>query len=196
MSAFAVEHRPQGGDDWDRLVRFWEEMDWPEGCKVEIIGGIITVAPPPVNAHNYIAERVHRRLYSVVPDDWGVYETLNVAVPSKSGIYIPDLAVAPHGVLLGGDDFVAAEAAELAVEVTSKSNAVNDRVAKLNGYAAAGVPLYLLIDPHAPGGPTIHLYGEPQGGVYRVLWAGKFGETVKLPEPFNLDIDTSDFPVP
>lgn len=37
-----------------------------------------------------------------------------------------------------------------------KVEITNDRVAKLNGYAAAGVPLYLLIDPHVSGTPTVH----------------------------------------
>ncbi|GGV78222.1 hypothetical protein GCM10010228_46230 [Streptomyces massasporeus] len=61
------------------------------------------------------------------------------------------------------------------------------------GYAQAGVPLYLLIDGWAPGGPTITLYGEPQRDVYRVLDAGKFGELITLPEPFGLDLDTGEF---
>ncbi|MDQ1036544.1 hypothetical protein QFZ75_002960 [Streptomyces sp. V3I8] len=35
----------------------------------------------------------------------------------------------------------------------------------------------------------------PQGDVYRVLHAGKFGERIALPEPFDLKLDTSAFPV-
>lgn len=46
----------------------------------------------------------------------------------------------------------------------------------------------------APGGPTVTLYGEPEGEVYRVLSAGKFGDTIRIPEPFDLDLDTSAFP--
>ncbi|WP_030154943.1 Uma2 family endonuclease [Streptomyces sp. NRRL S-244] len=196
MSALAVEHQPPSGDDWDSVVRLWEEMDVPKGCKVEIIEGIITVAPPPVNNHNLIAESVQRRLYTVIPDDWGIHQTLNVAVPSRSGLYIPDLTVVPREMVPEGENFVPVAAAELVVEITSKWNAVNDRVSKLNGYAAAGVPLYLLIDPHATGSPTIHLYGEPSDGKYRLLHAGKFGEAVQLPEPFNLTLDTFGFPRP
>ncbi|MFJ3172832.1 Uma2 family endonuclease [Streptomyces roseus] len=196
MSALAVEHQPPSGDDWDSVVRLWEGMDVPKGCKVEIIEGIVTVAPPPVNAHNVIADSVHRRLYTVIPDDWGVFQTLNTAVPSRTGLYIPDLAVVPKEAVPAQDNFVPAAAAELVVEITSRSNAVHDRVDKLNGYAAAGVPLYLLIDPHATGSPTIHLYGEPSDGQYRVLHAGKFGETVHLPEPFDLALDTFGFPRP
>ncbi|MFJ3927316.1 Uma2 family endonuclease [Streptomyces sp. NPDC090022] len=196
MSALAVEPQPTGGDDWDLAVRLWEETDAPEGCKVEIIEGIVTVSPPPVNHHNYIAAAVQRRLYTAIPDDWQIYQTLNVAVPSRSGLYIPDLVVVPDDVVLDGGNFVPAATAELAVEVTSRSNAVHDRVSKLNGYAAAGVPLYLLIDPHATEGPTIHLFGEPEDGKYRILWAGAFGEAVHLPKPFDLTIETFGFPRP
>lgn len=196
MSALAVEHQPTSGDDWDSVVHLWEEMDAPEGCKVEIIEGIVTVAPPPVNDHNLIAVSVQRRLFTAIPDDWEVFQTLNLAVPSRSGLYIPDLAVVPREAVPRGENSTPPDAAELVVEITSRSNAVNDRVAKLNGYAAAGVPLYLLIDPHATGSPTIHLYGEPEAGKYRVLWVGKFGETVLLPEPFDLTLDTFAFPEP
>ncbi|MFE9929998.1 Uma2 family endonuclease [Streptomyces sp. NPDC005533] len=196
MSALTVQHEPAEGDGWDGLVRLWEGTDWPEGSRVEIIEGIITVAPPPVNHHNYIAVKVQRALMAVLPEACEVYQTLNVAVPSRSGLYVPDLVVAPDEVVLEDANYIPAAAAELVVEVTSKSNAVNDRVAKLNGYAAAGVPLYLLIDPHATGSPTIHLYGEPGDGKYRLLHAGKFGEAVHLPEPFDLVLDTFGFPLP
>jgi Uma2 family endonuclease len=196
MSALAVEPEASNGNGWEELVRLWEEMDWPEGCKVEIIEGIVTVAPPPANIHNDIAELVHRRLYEVIPEDWGIYQTLGAAVASRNGLYIPDLVVVPRAVLRSEPgNYIPAAAAELVVEITSKSNASHDRISKAAGYAQAGVPLYLLIDVWAPGGPTVTLYGEPKGDVYRVLRAGKFGEGIHLPEPFDLMIDTGTFPV-
>ncbi|MER6253090.1 Uma2 family endonuclease [Streptomyces sp. NPDC001584] len=197
MSALTVQHEPTGGDGWDDLVRLWEETDGPEGCKVEIIEGIITVAPPPANHHNFIAAKVHRCLLAAIPENWEIFQTLNVAVPSRSGLYIPDVVVVPEDLVLEDDgNFISAASAELAVEITSKSNASHDRIAKAAGYAQAGIPLYLLIDAHAPGGATITLYGEPGNAVYRVLQAGKFGETFHLPAPFDLKLDTSVFPTP
>ncbi|MFB6939631.1 Uma2 family endonuclease [Streptomyces sp. HUAS 31] len=196
MSALTVDHSSAGGHEWDGLVRIWEETDAPEGCKVEIIEGIVTVAPPPSNAHNDIADLVQRELYQVIPRQWGIYQTLGTAVPSRDGLYIPDIAVAPKAVLRAeGGNYIPAVAAELIVEITSKSNASNDRIKKAAGYAQAGVPLYLLIDNWAPGGPTITLFGEPTGEVYRVLRAGKFGDQIELPEPFDLSLDTGEFPV-
>ncbi|MER6473712.1 Uma2 family endonuclease [Streptomyces collinus] len=193
MSALTVSQDPD--QNWDDLVRFWEEMEWPEGSKVEIIEGIVTVSPSPANQHNLIAEAVQRRLYAVIPDDWGIFQTLAIAVPSRLGMFIPDLVVAPKGEVDGPGHYIPAAAAELVVEVTSKSNARHDRVSKPAAYAAAGIPLYLLIDRWAQGGPTVTLYGEPQADVYRVLRAGKFGDEIFLPQPFGLKLGTSDFPV-
>ncbi|MEV5431532.1 Uma2 family endonuclease [Streptomyces sp. NPDC052701] len=196
MGALTVDHMTASGHEWDGLVRIWKETDAPEGCRVEIIEGIVTVAPPPSNDHNDIADLVQRSLYAVIPGHWGIYQTLGMAVPSRDGLYIPDIAVAPRQALRGEEgNYVPAAAAELIVEITSKPDAINDRLKKTAGYAQAGVPLYLLVDSWAPGGPTVTLYGEPKSEVYRVLQAGKFGDPVTLPEPFDCTLDTSLFPV-
>ncbi|GAB2867759.1 Uma2 family endonuclease [Streptomyces deserti] len=194
MSALTVSQDPE--QSWDDLVRFWEEMEWPEGSKVEIIEGIITVSPAPAFRHNLIAARIQRRLYSVIPDDWEIFQTLAIAVPSRLGMLIPDLVVAPVREDTDTDTHIPAGLAELVVEVTSKSNARHDRISKPAAYATAGIPLYLLVDRWAPDGPTTTLYGEPKGDVYRPLSTAKFGEPIKLPDPFDLVIDTSEFPEP
>ncbi len=191
-TAMSVGQDPE--QSWDDLVRFWEEMEGPEGSKVEIIEGIITVSPAPAYRHNVIAERIQRRLYSVIPEDWGVFQTLAIAVPSRLGMLTPDIVVAPVREDAESDTHIPAALAELVVEVTSKSNARHDRISKPAAYATAGIPLYLLVDRWAPDGPTATLYGEPKGDVYRPLSIAKFGETIKLPAPFDLAIDTSDFP--
>lgn len=195
MSALTVDHGPAGGQEWDDLVRVWEQTDGPEGSKVEIIEGIVTVSPPPANSHNSIAWKIQRGLTRGLPEDWGIYQTLGVAVPSRSGLYIPDLVVAPESALSEPGNYIPATAAELIVEITSPSNAGHDRLSKPAGYAQAGVPLYLLVDGHAPGGPTVTLYGEPAGDVYRVLRAVKAGEDIDLPEPFGVQLETAGFPL-
>lgn len=94
MSALTVSQDPE--QSWDDLVRFWEEMEWPEGSKVEIIEGIVTVSPAPAYRHTLIADHIQRRLYSVIPLDRGIFQTLAIAVPSRLGMLIPDLVVAPR----------------------------------------------------------------------------------------------------
>jgi len=100
--------------------------------------------------------------------------------------------VVPEAALRETDTPVLASEAQPVVEVTAKATAANDRIRKLTGYAQAGIPLYLLIDGVAPGGPTVTLYGEPKGDVYRLLSAGKFGGFVALPPPFELTLDTRE----
>jgi Uma2 family endonuclease len=182
--------------EWDELVWVWRQTDVPKGCKVEVIEGLITVTPYSACAHHVIAECLQRRLYDVIPPEWGVYQRLATAVPPRLEIYVPDLVVVPQAELRKDDDhLVSVAAASLVVEVTSKATARNDRKPKAAGCAAAGVPLYLLIDPVAPDGAAITLYGEPRGDEYRVLRATGFGERIELPEPFRLSIDTGSFPV-
>ncbi|MGV9243149.1 Uma2 family endonuclease [Streptomyces sp. NPDC003710] len=192
MSALTVSQDPD--QSWDDLVRFWEEMEWPEGSKVEIIEGVVTVSPAPAYGHNVIAARIHRRLLSVIPEEWEVFQTLAIAVPSRLGMLVPDLVVAPVQEHVETETHIPAALAELVVEVTSRSNARHDRVSKPAAYATAGIPLYLLVDRWASGVPTVTLYGEPEGDVYQVLSSVKFGDTITLPAPFDLTLDTSQFP--
>lgn len=194
MSALAVEPEPDTGSDWDATVRLWEETDAPEGCKVEIIEGIVTLAPPPSEEHNDAAELVQRLLYSVVTEKYGIYQTLGLVAADAAGLYIPDLCVVPRAALREGRRVQASEA-ELVVEITSRSNANHDRVKKAHGYAKAGVPLYLLLDPWQSGRPTATLYGEPANGTYRVLASVEYGEQLTLPAPFDVTLDTNVLPL-
>ncbi|MFJ8788108.1 Uma2 family endonuclease [Streptomyces sp. NPDC102462] len=193
MGEPVAKHDP--GYGWDDLVRLWAEMEWPEGSKVEIIEGIVTVQPRPANQHCLIASLIQRRLYSVIPEDWGLFQRLPLAVPARTGMLLPDIVVIPERECLKTDTHVPAALAELVGEITATSDARHDRVAKPAAYATAGIPLYLLVDRWAPGGPTVTLYGEPKDGVYRVLRGLKFGDPVTLPEPFGVTIDTGEFPV-
>ncbi|MFE7456254.1 Uma2 family endonuclease [Streptomyces sp. NPDC057554] len=194
MNAPAVVTVPGPGQDWDDLVRIWEETDAPEGCKVEIIEEIVTVAPPPSKDHSTTAALLQRSLYTVIPEDWGIYQVLGVALPGQGGIYVPDLVVMPRSAVSGPGYHVPAAEARLVVEITSRANANHDRVSKVNGYAKAGVELFLLLDPWHSGRPTATLYGEPEGGTYRVLETVEYGGKISLPEPFALDLDTGVFP--
>ncbi|MFH8880352.1 Uma2 family endonuclease [Streptomyces californicus] len=190
----AVDPAPGHGTDWDDLVRIWEETDAPEGCKVEIIEEIVTVSRPPSKDHNTTAELLQRRLYTVVPEEGGIYQTLGLSLPGRSGICIPDLVVMERALLVGPGNTVPASESRLVVEITSRANANHDRVSKVNGYAKAGVELFLLLDPWHSGHPTATLYGAPDGGTYRVLETVEYGRELTLPEPFGLVLDTGVLP--
>ncbi|MCF6524434.1 Uma2 family endonuclease [Streptomyces sp. JJ36] len=194
MTALPVDYRPDDGFGWDDAVRMWEDTDAPEGCKVEIIEGIVTVAPPPANAHNLTAARLQRLLYRTLPDEWEIVQTRGLSVPDSAGLYIPDLAVVPSTALEAPGNRIPAGEARLVVEITSRDNANHDRISKVHGYAQAGVELYLLLDPWHSGKPTATLFGEPEDSTYRVLDSVEFGRTLRIPEPFGLELDTGSFP--
>ena len=60
-------------------------------------------------------------------------------------IALPDLVVA--GPIDLDDPVVDADAVQLVCEVVSPTTAVLDRVLKMHGYAAAGIPCYLVAEP-------------------------------------------------
>jgi Uma2 family endonuclease len=193
MSALTVDHGPNRG--WDDLVRVWEQTDAPEGCKVEIIEGLVTVSPSPSWNHNVTAALLQDRLRPFLPGDWLMLQTQDVAVPSRVGLYVPDLLVVAMEDAIGPGQLFPAGDARLIVEITSRGNANHDRITKVHAYAQAGVPLYLLLDSWHEGGPTATLYGQPEGGTYRILQSVEYGDKLTLPDPFAVVIDTGLFPV-
>jgi Uma2 family endonuclease len=193
MSAEASTAMPYGG--WATLLAAWQGMDVPEGWRAEIVGEGITVTPPPGNGHNSIADLVHRALARLIPDDWGLYQTLGMSIPLRLKLFIPDLAVVPRSDVNSRPDNepVPADLALLIVENTSRGSAETDRKTKRWGYAHAGVPQYLLIDRFDEDGPAVSLFSDPVDGHYQHITRIPFGEKISLPEPFGLDLDTSAF---
>ncbi|WP_191269114.1 Uma2 family endonuclease [Nocardiopsis terrae] len=187
-----------GTSRWDYVLGTWKELDVPEGWRAEIVddNGVVLVAPPS-DPHNYIAVRITRALNGVVPDDWDVYQTLGIQLPAIERLYMPDLVVMPESVVLDPEQTPCpADAAELAVEIVSRSSRDVDRKKKLWGYAHAPIPLYLLVDAWDENGPSVTLYEQPGNGRYNQATTADFGDKIRLPEPFGLEIDTSRFPGP
>ena len=92
----------------------------------------------------------------------------------------PNLARHVRSTCLGSPDGVA-----LVVEITS-SNPTVDRDAKRRGYAAAKVPLYLLVDREEK--QTV-LFSAPARGDYRTVSSRPITEQVDLPAPFGFAVE-------
>ncbi len=179
--------------EWDGLLQTWRELDVPEGWRAEITEDGITMTPPPANLHNSIANSVHRALNLGLSDEFGVYQTLGVAIPVVSCLYIPDVCVMRVEDLHEGTE-VTGDKVLLAVEITSKRHAQHDRKAKTWHYAHAPVPLYLLIDRYDEDGPAVTLCSDPRDGHYQRKTRVPFGDAIELPEPIGLTLGTADFP--
>ncbi|GGN61001.1 hypothetical protein GCM10011579_026800 [Streptomyces albiflavescens] len=197
MTAEALD----GSTQWGRLLRAWQHMDVPDGWRAEIDEGRIIVVPPPTSGLNLIADLVSQRLYSCLPDGYGLYQTLGVHIARLDKLYVPDLVVFERAELAqraadAGEDPLPVDGADtlLVVEIASKSNAKDDRTKKLWAYAHAPVPAYLLIDRFDERGPMVTLFTEPEGGAYKHEDRVPFGETILVPDPFFSSLHTHAFP--
>ncbi|NUK62507.1 Uma2 family endonuclease, partial [Streptomyces lunaelactis] len=101
----------------------------------------------------------------------------------------PDGSLAPIGFFAGRGEWADPKGVLMVVEVTSHDADTDrrDRNEKRDGYAAAGIPVYLLIDrdQHA-----VTVYSEPEGGRYRQDPAFAYGSKVKIPSPVEISLDT------
>ena len=182
----------------DLLNKVIEEVP-PDTVRAEIVDGeLIVNAASPFNRHAFVIRDLRRAIGDV--DGLIDLEMTTVSLPATDEEFIPDLAYY-HYDELDPDVWVnPASTLAMAVEVVSgkdNSNAARrDRKDKARGYAASGVPFYLLID--RPRKQAV-LHSEPhfvpdlKGSRYSRVVHVTFGEPLELPEPFSRTIDTSIF---
>ncbi|WP_433477990.1 Uma2 family endonuclease [Spirillospora sp. CA-142024] len=215
MSILATSHHHHELPDTPYNLWMRDELadvlDLPhDGTRVEIIGGEIIVSPGPDYAHNVIVRTVNegflaaKLMNSGFP--WRCVQTQDLNLSEIHDGYIPDLCV------LSAETDEEARVAQLkkvlpphlefVLEVTSPSTASYDRLpgkkrvkpTKWNGYARVGIPYYLLVDRDPQAAQTT-LFTEPvpASGEYRESMTWAFGEAIKLPEPFGIEIPTGEW---
>lgn len=162
-----------------------ENLALPDGYRTEIIEGSLVVSPTPSFRHADIISTLQEALIRADLPDMRSLQMVTFHIPGSEDRYVPDLAVVPTAVARSEVWLRSAEDLELAVEVVSPSSALHDWKAKTKGYARAGVPLYLVIDPRKS---EIALFSEPEGGKYQTVERAVPGASVHLGAPFDLDI--------
>jgi Uma2 family endonuclease len=182
----------------DLLHKVVEEM-LPDTVRAEIIDGeLIVNAASPFNRHNFVISHLRDAIGPV--QGLIALETSSVFLPATEDEYIPDLAYYVFNELDPDIWLNPASALVMAVEVVSgkdNSNAARrDREYKAQGYAASGVPLYLLVDrPRRMA--LLHslprYVPDAKADRYSVTVRASYGERLELPEPFSRTIDTSIF---
>ncbi|MEV2216349.1 Uma2 family endonuclease [Streptomyces sp. NPDC050997] len=171
-----------------------EKIETTTGLRVQVVGGKLVLPPTPRGKHAGVLKRLRRQFEgSVLPEGLDVYEVSSIALPEDPDDYVtPGLVLLP--VEWEEDDgwLAASEDAALAVEVISQSEKSREIRDKADWYAVAGVAVLLVVDPRHG---TWALHTRPDSGAYQDVLPGKFGESVRLPEPLRLEIVTDDFPV-
>lgn len=176
--------------DERRMTELFENLEVPEGVKMELLRGEIVMMAGPDLVHNEIVEAVQDQ---IPRKRWRRLQTQDIAILSESSEPQPDLAVLERGVGPDSGRLLPSEMITMLVEVVSKNSVDRDYGIKRSIYAAGKVPAYLIIDPIVA---HCVLLTEPLGGGdeadYTVQRITKFGDPVPL-ELLGMELDTSEF---
>ncbi|MEV0013368.1 Uma2 family endonuclease [Streptomyces tendae] len=172
-------------------VEEFEELDRraPELVRLEFIRGRVAVKPTPDGNHSEIVAWLQRLCMQHRPDLWLHAERGLKTEAYRKGRARADGVLVPPGAFKGHGEWSPPDDALMAVEVTSwdADAARRDRVDKPDGYAAAGIPVYLLIDRESC---SVVVFNQPENGSYQHEERLPFGATVHLPAPVDITLDT------
>jgi Uma2 family endonuclease len=150
-----------------------------DGRRYELIGGAIVMTPAPEVGHQRASRRLQARLEAAWPAMEVFAAPVDVDLPGDQRVQ-PDLVVVERG--RTGKRL--ALPVELVVEIVSPGSAVNDRVTKLDVYAAAGIVHYWVVD--LPAGVAVCYVLKGDG--YRVVTEGP---VIEATQPVAVRIDVA-----
>ncbi|MFI8102743.1 Uma2 family endonuclease [Streptomyces sp. NPDC086023] len=174
--------------DFEKIAAFAARES--DSARLEFVGGRIGEKAVPDGDHNqiwwWLADICleHRPDLRLFPESQGLK-----VEHYRKGRARPDGSLAPREAFTGGGEWADPETVLMAVEITSYDSDTDrrDRREKPAAYAAAGIPVYLLIDREA-GKVVVH--STPEDGDYATVQAVSFGHEVMLPEPVGFAFDT------
>ncbi|MFH8568735.1 Uma2 family endonuclease [Streptomyces sp. NPDC017993] len=187
MTSSTADHPQMPVEDFEELAR-----SAPETVTLEFINGKkLEVKPGPDGDHGAIImwlleccmqQRPDLRLY---PEQGLKAETY------RKGRARPDGSLAPKNHFVGQGEWADPDGVLMTVEVTSHDADTDprDRDEKRDGYAAAGIPVYLLIDRDTC---TVTVYSEPRNGKYPVRVSHPYGTAVEIPGPVGITLKTEE----
>lgn len=186
-----MTREPEAPDD--ATLRYFLSLDTPEGFRAELIDGEIVVTPRPDGNHEHCTSRIIAQVFASSATLMDVAGHKGLIVPASTGQshVIPDLTFARRELNLfrGAPSWMPPASVAMVVEVTS-SSPDHDRTGKRHGYAAAKIPLYLLVDRQEG---QVTLFSDPVRGDYTTKSRVPFGDSIKLPFPFSFTLETEDF---
>lgn len=150
----------------DRLLGLsdWERLPVDGRHHVELVEGVLVVAPKPTPRHQIVMGRLFGLLTQL--DLPGLVVTQDAEVVLSGGasatVRAPDVLVVERGAAATQARFTASQV-RLVVEVVSEGSRTVDHVTKLHEYALAGIGEYWILDHDARRLTTFVL----ESGVYR-----------------------------
>ncbi|CAL9306967.1 Uma2 family endonuclease [Streptomyces sp. SudanB182_2057] len=175
-------------DEWFELL---ERMPVPEGYRVEIVGGNVHMTPQR-GTHWIIIRRIVRALEDRFGMDVQVFSDVRIDFPGNENGFCPDVALLKDSAHMDDAGHWQHQDVEFVAEVISKGTAANDYGPKKAAYAAAEVPLYLVVDPYKG---MCYVYTQPKENDYITRTKVAFGEDIDLTGTvIDLVLKTDGFP--
>ncbi|MBT2384645.1 Uma2 family endonuclease [Streptomyces sp. ISL-11] len=171
-------------EDFEQLSR-----TSPETVRLEFINGKLEVKPVPDGDLGAIVMWLLKQCMQQRPE-LALYPEQGLKVEDyRSGRARPDGALAPDEHFVGQGEWAEPKGVLMTAEVTSHDRDTDrrDRREKRDGYAAAGIPVYLLIDRDEC---MVTVYSGPRNGKYLHRVSHPYGESVKLPDPVGVTLET------
>ncbi|MFE4665343.1 Uma2 family endonuclease [Streptomyces sp. NPDC056716] len=185
-----IEMADENAQHLDDLFELVERMI-PEGFKVEVVEGAVTMVPQRYT-HGEIIRRITHALEDRFGRDIMVTTDVRIDFPGFENGFCPDVMKLRDGAERDPERGWRHEDVEFVAEVISRGTGMNDYGPKKATYAEAEVPVYLIADSYQG---RCHLFTDPKDGEYRTESRVDFGETVDLTHTLlDLTIDTSTFP--
>ncbi|MDX3693407.1 Uma2 family endonuclease [Streptomyces europaeiscabiei] len=179
-----VRHGPLDVDEFEELAAVA-----PETVRLEYINGKVEVKAMPDGKHTSIFLWLLRQCMQQRPDldlapDRGVK-----AEAYRKGRAVTDGFLSPVDHFVEDGNWSNPDGTLMAVEITSHDRDTDqrDRIDKPVGYAAADIPVYLLIDRDDN---TLKVFSEPKDGRYQQTASYPWGATVELPAPVSITLKT------
>ncbi|MFC8130418.1 Uma2 family endonuclease [Streptomyces sp. NPDC057302] len=192
MTVMAEHTSQMSVEEFEQLARFAEKQF--EGVRLEFVNGRIGVKNVPDGDHVEIVTWLQEQCMQHRPDLslYSAEHGLTIGTYRK-GRARPDSSLAPKGYFKGRRDWADASGVLMTVEVTSHDADTHrrDREEKPAAYAAAGIPVYLLIDREF-GKLVVHSGPDAQTGAYTDVHELRLGSAVDLPDPVGFKLDTAE----
>lgn len=165
------------------LLSYEDLADLPgDGRRYELIDGSLVVTPAPGPAHQLVVVALCRLL-------WASRRRGTVVLPAPVDfVPAPNTSLQPDVVVVDESELQEAQLTRtplLVIEVLSPSSRRHDLGSKRLSYAAAGVPIYWVVDPEPPVVLTaLRLAGDD----YELVSEARGDEEFMVDEPFPVSL--------
>ncbi|MFD9892045.1 Uma2 family endonuclease [Amycolatopsis sp. NPDC059027] len=144
MSVVDWPHHLLSLDDWAELP------ETPE-FQVEVVEGVLLVSPRPLSFHQRAVTRLGYLVDQQLPAAFSALSEVEVVIDKMPlTVRVPDVMVAPAGLVETNPARFAANDVHLVIEVLSEGTRRTDRVMKFSEYSEVGIEHYWIVDLDDP----------------------------------------------